>query len=98
MKTYAVWMTVKAPEKIQKFLPAHMEHLEKLKAKNCLILSGPFLIPKHSGGMILFKAESFDAAKEIMENDPFIQNNVEDYDLREFEMTVHTPRDFVSYH
>ncbi|MFW9914505.1 MAG: YciI family protein [Candidatus Thorarchaeota archaeon] len=98
MKTYVVWMKVKAPEKIQEVLPAHLEHLETLKKDGTLIISGPFVIPEKSGGMMIFRAESFDAAKEIMESDPFIVEGVEDYDLCELAMTVHSPRDFVSYH
>ena len=98
MKTYVAWMTVKAPEKIKEFLPAHLEHLEELKSKNSLIMSGAFVIPEKSGGMLIFKAESLKAAKEIMKSDPFIQNNVEDYDLRELAMTIHTTKEWMSYH
>ena len=98
MKTYVAWMTVKAAEKVKELLPTHKEHLEKLKVKNRLVLSGPFLIPEYSGGIMIFKAESFEEAKDVMENDPFIRNEVEDYDLRELAMTTHTKKDFVSYH
>ncbi len=91
-------MTVKDAEKIETYLRAHSEHLEYLKTNNQLIISGPFLYPKKSGGVMIFKAESFEIAKEIMEKDPFIKHGVEDYDLRELNINIHIEQDWMSYH
>ncbi len=98
MKTYIAWLVVKDASLIEKFLPAHLDHLETLKKDGRLVISGPFVIPEKSGGMMIFKADSFETAKKIMESDPFIANDAEDYDLRQLELTVHTTSDFVSYH
>ncbi|MFQ5981552.1 MAG: YciI family protein [Candidatus Heimdallarchaeota archaeon] len=98
MKTYIAWQVVKDASLIDKFLSAHLDHLETLKKDGRLLMSGPFVIPEKSGGMLIFKADSFETAKKIVESDPFIANDAEDYDLRQLELTVHKTGDFVSYH
>lgn len=64
---------------------AHVAHLKRLDAEGRLVLCGPF--KDHKGGMVIVKAESYAAAKEIAEADPFVKEGVETYELRTWELS-----------
>jgi len=67
--------------------PDHMEHLAKLKADGSLVLAGP--LADLSGGIIVFAADDIEAARAVVEQDPYTQLDVTtDRVLQEWKITV----------
>lgn len=67
--------------------PDHMEHLAKLEAAGSVVLAGP--LADLTGGIIVFSAEDLDAARALVEQDPYTQLDVtKDRTLREWKITV----------
>ncbi|MFC0582809.1 YciI family protein [Micrococcoides hystricis] len=62
-------------EKIEKFRPEHVDFLSELHATGTLLVSGPWSVP-NTGALLLIKAEDVDAAKGIMDQDPFARENI----------------------
>ncbi len=48
-------------------------------------MGGPFT--NHKGGMLIIKASSFDEAKQISENDPFVREGVRTAEVRSWELS-----------
>jgi uncharacterized protein YciI len=67
--------------------PDHMEHLAKLEAAGSVVLAGP--LADLSGGIIVFDADSLEAAEALVAEDPYTQLDVtKDRALREWKITV----------
>ena len=64
---------------------SHVAHLKRLDEQGQLVLCGPFT--DYRGGMIVVRAGSLDEAREIAEADPFVQEGVETYELRTWELS-----------
>ncbi len=71
-------------------LPAHLDYLQTLKQRGVLLLSGPFT--DRSGGMIMIRAASYDAAETIARNDPLVSSGVDRYQLHEWRLTDGAPQ------
>jgi uncharacterized protein len=56
-------------EQIAEIRPRHREYLTKLKQKGNLFASGPF--EDDSGALIIYEADSEEAARALVANDPF---------------------------
>ncbi len=65
-------------------IAAHIAHLRQLDENGQLVLCGPF--KDHKGGMVVVKADSREAARQIAESDPFIKEGFETYELRTWEL------------
>jgi uncharacterized protein YciI len=74
-------------------LPAHFAHLDALKARGALLLSGPFA--DRTGGLVLIEAPSREAAEAIAQADPLVANKVDSYELREWLIPDGRPEDIV---
>jgi uncharacterized protein YciI len=58
-------------------LSAHYQYLKGLTEQGVVLLAGPTLVTDESNfGIIVFEAESDDAAHELMNNDPAVKNGV----------------------
>ncbi len=66
-------------------LPAHLAYLRHLDDRGILVLSGPF--GDRTGGMVMVRAASLDAARSIAEADPLVRARVDEYELREWRLT-----------
>jgi uncharacterized protein YciI len=65
-------------------IPAHWEFLRSQLAHDRLVLTGTGETEGAAGpdaGFLLVRADSFDAVREIMEQDPFIREGVRSYEL-----------------
>ncbi len=82
MAYYAAILHMLDPEKNQRFRPQHLSYLEELERQGKVFLKGPFL--DGSGGMVIYVADSFEEAKELASNDPYIIEGVRKLDLREW--------------
>jgi len=73
LKQYAFFYLMKnEPEKIGSTISEHVTYWQHTKAPN--YSGGPF--SDRSGGLILFEAESPEAASEFAMNDPFIIHDI----------------------
>lgn len=67
-------------------VPAHKEYVRDLIAKGHRARSGYW--GDYGGGMLLFEAESLEAARQIVARDPLIQNSCVTYELHEWRVVV----------
>lgn len=73
---------VKSLEEVDKYLEAHKAFLQKFYASGHFICSGR-KVPR-TGGVILCRAESKEEVEEILNQDPFKQEGVSEYEIIEF--------------
>ncbi|MFI5894548.1 YciI family protein [Actinoplanes sp. NPDC051513] len=67
--------------------PDHLEHLATLEAAGSLVLAGP--LADLSGGIIVLAADDIEAARALVEQDPYTQLDVtKDRVLKEWKITV----------
>jgi len=79
-----------AKEKRLRHRAAHLEGLQKLADAGRVTLAGPFT--DRSGSLIVFEAESLDAAKAVAEKDPYVTEGIfESYELKPFKQVF--PKD-----
>ncbi len=70
-------------EKRKLFREEHLEGIEALEREGRIVLAGPFA--DKSGSLIVFEAESQEAAKAIAAGDPYVREGVfESYEVRPF--------------
>lgn len=64
---------------------AHVQFLRRLDRDNKLVLCGPFA--DYEGGMIIIRVSSLDEAHSIAKSDPFVENEVEKYEIRTWQLS-----------
>lgn len=78
---YVYVLTVARPQLFsERLVRAHVAHLERLDARGCLELCGPFCDEK--GGLVVLKNVSEAEARDLAEADPFVSSGAETYELR----------------
>jgi hypothetical protein len=74
MKFAAVIEYLQAKETVERLRPLHRQYLASLKEKGQLAISGPFA--DGSGALIVYEADSAEAAEALLKADPFHANGV----------------------
>ena len=75
-----------APEQMKEKLPAHLAYQADQEKAGALVMAGP--MSDLSGdmmegvGMIIYRAESLEAAREIAENDPMHSSGTRTFSIR----------------
>ena len=64
----------------------HFNYLKKLKEEKTLILAGPCL--DAAFGVEIFEAESEEAARRIMENDPAVKEKIMTFEPHQFRVSL----------
>lgn len=64
--------------------PQHLAYLEQCEADGKMFACGPFV--DGSGGMIIYKADSFAEAEALAKADPYVKEKVRTLKLREWNM------------
>lgn len=68
--------------------PRHLEHIRALDRDGKIVLGGPLLEDDGTtpcGSLVVFEADDLQAARAIVERDPYVVDGVfESYDLRGF--------------
>lgn len=72
-------------ERDKEILQEHISYLEKHIEEGTIFAKGPFT--DHSGGLIIYKVDSIEEAREIMDNDPVIVHKTREYKLNEWKST-----------
>jgi uncharacterized protein YciI len=69
MKYAAVIEYLQDRETVERHRPVHRQYLASLKERGRLAISGPFA--DGSGALIVYEADSAEAAEELLRGDPF---------------------------
>ncbi|AFZ47364.1 YCII-related protein [Cyanobacterium stanieri PCC 7202] len=64
------------------YVPAHLEYVAKLNKLGHEAKTGYW--KEAEGGMLIFKAESMEEAKTIVENDPLVRNKCVEYVIHQW--------------
>jgi uncharacterized protein len=84
MAYFAAILHMLDPEKNQKYRQDHLDYLNQLAEQGKIFAKGPFA--DGSGGMVVYIADSYEEAKKMAENDPYVVNGVRRLDLREWKI------------
>ncbi len=74
MKFAAIIEYTRDKAKVQEVRPVHRQYLTNLLQTGRLVAAGPFT--DDSGALIIYEAESRDAAENLLRGDPFYQNGI----------------------
>ncbi len=87
LELYCVQSTpAKSPEVLKEILPDHLAYQQQQEQQGHLVMAGP--LSDLSGdlmegvGMIVYRAESLAAAKNIADNDPMHKTGTREYTIR----------------
>lgn len=86
---YVIISTVAVPrDKIVEVLPEHLEHQMRLEKQGIMFAAGPMFKEDGTGGrgLIVVRADSFEAAKAIAESDPFHKRGLRTFTLERWEI------------
>ncbi|MFA5577161.1 MAG: YciI family protein [Tissierellaceae bacterium] len=86
MILYAVILETIDPKKDEEILDIHIAYLNRLIEEDKIFAKGPFT--DHSGGLVIYKAPSYEEAKELAENDPAILNGSRKLTLKEWRSSL----------
>ena len=86
MAYFAAILEMQDESKSLTYRPNHLEYLEQLGKEGKVFAKGPF--GDGSGGMVIYIAENLEEAKQLAENDPYIQEGVRKLDLREWKLQL----------
>ena len=88
---FLILLKYKKPlEEVEKYLDEHVQFLDKYYSQEKFIFSGRR--NPRTGGVILVKVDSEAEARQIINEDPFHQNNIAEYEVIEFFPTKYDPR------
>lgn len=78
----------KGPEDVKASLPAHLAYQAELEAQSALAFAGPMSDETGENmqgmGLIIYRAESFEAAHAMAKADPMHQSGARSYTLRKW--------------
>ncbi|MTI49168.1 YciI family protein [Sporosalibacterium faouarense] len=86
MILYAAILEMVDPKKDKELLDIHIQYLNEHIEKGNIFAKGPFT--DHSGGLVIYKANSYDDAKALVENDPAIVNGTRKFTLKEWKSNI----------
>jgi uncharacterized protein YciI len=77
-----------APEDVKANLPAHLAYQRDLETRGALVLAGPLSDPTGEimvgAGLIIYRAETLEAARALTENDPMHLAGARSFTLRKW--------------
>jgi hypothetical protein len=74
MKFAAIIEYAQDKAKIAAIRPVHRQYLAQLRERGQLVASGPFT--DDSGALIIYEADSREAAEQLLQGDPFHHNGI----------------------
>ncbi|GAE24519.1 hypothetical protein JCM9140_455 [Halalkalibacter wakoensis JCM 9140] len=84
MSYFAAILLMKNPELNATYRAEHLAYLEQLEANGNIFAKGPFV--DGAGGLVIYKADSFEEAKKLAEADPYVIQGVRTLQLHEWGM------------
>ena len=86
MKYFAALSIMRDPKKSQDLRAQHLEFLGQMEKEGKIFARGRFA--DGAGGLIIYKAESFEDARKIAESDPYVTSGARGLELHEWEMKL----------
>ncbi len=86
-ETFSAAMTSLSGDQRRRHCDDHRRWVEAQRLAGCAMASGFLVDDQHKpggGGLLAFEAESFEAAKAFMAEDPMISRNLVDWTLHEW--------------
>ena len=83
-------LLTEAPTSIEEaFLDQHFNYLQGLTQQGIVLMAGRVLtVDENTFGLVIYRAETLDAAVAIMENDPVVRNGVMRAELFPFRVAL----------
>jgi uncharacterized protein YciI len=78
-----------ATEHERRIIADHFAYLQDLHAKDVLVVAGP--CEDASFGIVVFRADSEEAARTLMENDPAVRSRLFTAELKPFRLALGPP-------
>lgn len=75
------------PAKDEAIRKEHIDYLNDLIEKGKIIAKGPFT--DHSGGLVIFRAESIEEAQQLANRDPAAIEKTREFILKEWKSNIH---------
>ncbi len=85
MKYFAAILSLLDQEKNVRLRPQHLAFLNEQAAQGRIFARGPFA--DGSGGLVIYQAESLEAATALAESDPYVSHGARRLDLHEWALT-----------
>lgn len=79
---YVAMLTIVDEEINARVRPSHLVYINDLFKQDKVVMAGPFTDKK--GGMVIYRAESFEEAQKLAEEDPVIVEKARTLELREW--------------
>jgi uncharacterized protein YciI len=79
---YVAMLTIIDQDLNAKVRPAHLAYINELYGKGKVVMAGPFADKR--GGMVIYKAETWEEAKQLAEADPVVKEGARTLELREW--------------
>lgn len=86
MPFFAVIMETIDPTKDAEILEAHKSYLQHHIDIGNIYAKGPFT--DHSGGLIILKTDTLEAAQAVMDSDPVVLNNTRRITMKQWKSTL----------
>jgi uncharacterized protein YciI len=86
MKYFAVLLPMKDTELSVQYRAEHLAYLEDRRSEGKIFANGRFV--DGWGGMVIYKAETFEEAQAIAEKDPFVQTGARGCEIHEWDVVI----------
>jgi len=86
MILYAAILETIDPQKDAEILDEHKAYLQKYIDEGKIFAKGPFT--DHSGGLVIYKVDSYEEAKKLAENDPAVLEMSRTLTLKEWRSNI----------
>lgn len=86
MILYAAILKTIDKKKDEEILDIHKAYLQKYIDNGKIFAKGPFT--DHSGGLVIYKVDSYEEAKELAENDPAVLEKSRELTLKEWKSNL----------
>jgi uncharacterized protein YciI len=83
-KYFAVLLPMLDEEKSRIYRPDHLAYLAEMRGQGHIFVNGKF--GDGSGGLIIYKAGSFEEVVRLAENDPYVMNLARSYEIHEWDI------------
>lgn len=88
MNHYLILIKYTVPfSQVEPTLPVHREHLQRCVDAGILLVSGPR--NPRTGGVVIARAESEQVIRKMIDDDPYKQQGLAEYELIEFKPGKH---------
>jgi len=86
MPYFVAFLETVDPKRDAEILDIHKAYLQKYIEEGSIFAKGPFT--DHTGGLIIYKADTYEQAKTIADNDPVIKENTRKMIFKEWKSTL----------